>query len=230
MIVYHGSYIKVDQIDLSKCQPNKDFGKGFYVTKFRHHAEEWANVIGEKYGTDGFVSEFEFSENEFTKSICKIKRFDAYSEEWLDFVVANRDKKREHPVHDYDLVIGPVANDKVQNMLRLYLKGKIPKEKFLKMLTYHEETHQICFCTLNSLQTIDRIDDTPTYDIVMISEPIIEKLIADANIDEEKATHLLFDSDTYNKLPNAETKLYEKKWTEIYDLLLSELKQKGLLQ
>lgn len=47
MKVYHGSYIKVDTIDLSKCKPNKDFGKGFYVTKFRHHAEEWAKIIGE---------------------------------------------------------------------------------------------------------------------------------------------------------------------------------------
>jgi len=224
MKVYHGSYMKVDKIDLSKCKPNKDFGKGFYVTKFRNHAEEWAKIIGEKYGTDGFVSEFEFSENDFTKSICKIKHFDAYDEEWLDFVVKNRDKNSKTPAHDYDIVIGPVANDKIQNTLRLYLKGKISKEKFLKMLMHHEETHQICFCTLNSLQTIDRIDDTPTYDIVMISEPIIEKLVTDFNFDETKATNLLFNSETYNKLSDAETKLYEKDWAETYKLLLNELK------
>ena len=226
MKVYHGSYTKVDKIDLSESKPNKDFGKGFYVTKFRKHAEEWAKIIGEKYGTDGIVSEFEFSENDFTKSICKIKRFDSYDEEWLDFVVENRDKNSESPAHDYDIVIGPVANDKVQITLRLYLKGKISKEKFLKMLTHHEETHQVCFCTLNSLQTIDRIDDTPTYDIVMISEPIIEKLIIDFNLDEEKATNLFFDSDICNKLSDAETKLYEKDWTYIYQLLLNELTAK----
>ena len=141
MKVYHGSYIKIDKIDLSKSKPNKDFGRGFYVTKFRHHAEEWAKIIGEKHGTDGFVSEFEFSENEFTKSICKIKRFDAYDEDWLDFVVANRDKNNEI-AHDYDIVIGPVADDKVQNTLRLYLKGKISKEKFLKMLTYYNRQNK----------------------------------------------------------------------------------------
>jgi len=224
MKVYHGSYIKVDKIDLSKSKPNKDFGKGFYVTKFHHHAEEWAKVIGEKNGTEGFVSEFEFSENDFTKSICKIKRFDAYNEEWLDFVVKNRDKNSETPVHDYDIVIGPVADDKVQNTLRLYLKGKMSKEKFLKMLTHHQETHQICFCTLNSLQTIDRIDDTPTYEIVMISEPIIEKLIVDFNLEEEKATNLFFGSGTYHKLSDKEVRLYEKDWTETYQLLLNELK------
>ena len=224
MKVYHGSYTKVDKIDLSKCKPNKDFGKGFYVTKFRHHAEEWAKVIGKNYGTEGFVSEFEFSESAFTQSICTIKRFDSYNEEWLDFVAINRDKNSKMPAHDYDIVIGPVADDKVQNTLRLYLKGKIEKEKFLKMLTHHEETHQICFCTLNSLQTIDRIDETPTYEMVMISEPIIEKMITDFDFGEEKATNLLFDSDTYAKLSDAETKLYEKDWTVIYELLLEELK------
>jgi len=222
--VYHGSYIKVDKIDLSKCKPNKDFGKGFYVTKFRHHAEEWAKIIGEKNGTEGFVSEFEFSENDFTKSICKILRFNTYNEEWLDFVVQNRDKNSKAPTHDWDIIMGPVANDKVQNKLRLYLKGKIPKEKFLQMLVHHEETHQICFCTLNSLQTIDRIDDTPTSDIVLISEPIIEKLMVDFHFDEEKASNVFFESETYGKLSNTETLLYEKNWTETYILLLSELK------
>ena len=48
MKVYHGSYTHIDTIDLSKCKPLKDFGKGFYVTKIRHHADSWANVIGEK--------------------------------------------------------------------------------------------------------------------------------------------------------------------------------------
>ena len=92
------------------------------------------------------------------------------------------------------------------------------------MLVHHEETNQICFCTLNSLQTIDRIDDTPTYDIVMISEPIIEKLILDFDFDEEKATNLFFNSATYTKLSDTETQLYEKDWTETYKLLLTELK------
>ena len=32
MKVYHGSSVKVDKIDLFKCKPNNDFGKGFYVT------------------------------------------------------------------------------------------------------------------------------------------------------------------------------------------------------
>ena len=73
MKVYHGSYIKIDKIDLSKSQPRKDFGKGFYVTKFRKHAENWAAIIGEKHSTEGVVTEFDFIDNDFTESICNIK-------------------------------------------------------------------------------------------------------------------------------------------------------------
>ena len=31
MIVYHGSFIEIKQIDLSNCEPHRDFGRGFYV-------------------------------------------------------------------------------------------------------------------------------------------------------------------------------------------------------
>jgi len=40
MKVYHGSYTEITEVDLSKCEKNKDFGQGFYVTKNRKHAEE----------------------------------------------------------------------------------------------------------------------------------------------------------------------------------------------
>ncbi|MDR0575273.1 MAG: DUF3990 domain-containing protein [Tannerella sp.] len=121
MKVYHGSYTKIERIDLSKCMPHKDFGRGFYVTKFREHAENWAKIIGEKNDTQELVTEFDYTETAFAKSICKIKHFDRYDEEWLDFVVMNRDRKIAEPAHDFDIVESPVANDKVQVTLRLYL-------------------------------------------------------------------------------------------------------------
>ena len=224
MRVYHGSYVKIDNIDLTKSKPNKDFGKGFYITKFRHHADYWAKTIGVKYGTEGYVSEFEFTENEFTKSICNIKHFETYDEEWLDFIVKNRDKNNTSHSHDYDIVIGPVANDKVQTTLRFYLKGKISKIDFLKMLSFHEETHQICFCTLKSLQTIDKVDEPPTFEVVTITEPIINQLTSDLKIDERKASDLFFSSETYEKLNNQVSKLFSKNWKEIYNILLNEIK------
>ena len=35
MKVYHGSYMEIRTINLSFGRPNRDFGRGFYVTKFR---------------------------------------------------------------------------------------------------------------------------------------------------------------------------------------------------
>jgi hypothetical protein len=121
MKVYHGSYTRIDKIDLSKSMPNKDFGRGFYVTKIRRHAESWADVIGNKNDTEGFVTEFEYIDGDFAESICKIKRFDTYNDEWLEFVVQNRNRANKTPVHDYDIVEGPVVwaeISDVQNMER----------------------------------------------------------------------------------------------------------------
>ncbi len=76
MKVYHGSYMAIEEIDLSKAIANKDFGRGFYVTKFRHHAETWAAVMGRRYKAEGVVTEFEYNETAFTRDVCKIKHFD----------------------------------------------------------------------------------------------------------------------------------------------------------
>ena len=31
--LYHGSTVKIDVIDLKKSRPNKDFGRGFYLSE-----------------------------------------------------------------------------------------------------------------------------------------------------------------------------------------------------
>jgi len=222
MNVYHGSYTVIEEIDLSKAKPNKDFGKGFYVTKYRHHAESWAKVIGRKHKTMGFVTEFIFYDTEFTERLCKIKRFDAYDEPWLDFVVENRNPFGK--MHDYDIVEGPVANDKVQNRIGHYLDGLISKADFLEELKWHEDTHQICFCTLKSLLTLQRTDRKQVSLLSRIGEPIVEKLVAEFNLDEQTATDKFFTSNTFAKLADKKDKLDEKDWTEIYELLITEIK------
>jgi len=226
MRVYHGSYTKVEKIDLSLCRPFRDFGRGFYVTKLRRHAESWAANVGRRHNAQGVVSEFEYRENAFTQHICRIKRFEAYNEEWLDFVVVNRNENNAAPAHSYDIVEGPVADDKVQNRISEYLTGKVSKADFLKELTYHEETHQICFCTLNSLQTIDCINDTPRSEVTTISEPLLEVLMTDNSLNEVEATDLFFSSDTFAQLSNSATGLYKKSWQEIYEMLKAEQQRK----
>ena len=222
MLVYHGGYAPIEEIDLEKCRPYTDFGKGFYVTKFKHHAENWAKKIGRHHKADGFISVFNFIESSFVDFICKKKTFNGYSEEWLNFIVENRNEESDKPMHNFDIVEGPVANDKVQNKLQFYIRGDITKEKFLEDLTYHEETHQICFCTLASLQTLKYVDRDLTKYIELISENVLNAIVKDKNIDVDSASELFYSSEVFKNIADKDTELYKQDWKEIYKIFSSK--------
>ena len=195
MIVYHGSYLKIVNIDLTLCAANKDFGKGFYVTKYHPHAEIWAKAKGKKHKTEGFVTEFLYYDSQFAEFLCKIKKFSQYDEEWLDFVIYNRDPMSK--MHDYDIVEGPIANDKVQTRIHDFLKGELTKDDFLSELQYHEDTHQICFCTMKSLISLKSNKESADSAFIHLSEQIIEELMTENNIDEREATDIFYHSETF---------------------------------
>jgi hypothetical protein len=226
MKVYHGSYIAISQIDLSKCEKHRDFGQGFYVTRYRLQAAEWAKKIGLKHNTQGVVTEFDFFESAFNSWKYRVLRFEDYSEEWLDFIVLNRNPRNENPVHDYDIVEGPVADDKIQRRLDKYLKGKIAKTVFLDELRHHEPTHQICFCTPRSLLMLENITESNTdhlFGTEDIGESVITALIVNENMEEMKASKLFLFSETFVQLSDKKTGLYLKPWQEIYEMLKKEL-------
>ena len=223
MKVFHGSYTTVSEIDLSKGRSNLDFGKGFYVTNIRSQAEYWATRTGRYNKTDGIVSEFQFYERAFTDEMYKVLRFANYSEEWLDFVILNRDPITEEQRHDYDIIEGPVANDDVNDRIDDYLAGMVSKDDFLSELVHHRPTHQICFCTVRSLQMIEPIDKKYYINVKHISRPIIEELITVKRVDKYEAAEILYNSKTFSQLSDKTTELYKKQWTEVYDILKKEL-------
>ena len=223
MRVFHGGYTTVSEIDLTKGRSNLDFGKGFYVTNIRSQAEFWATRIGRLYKTDGVVSEFEFYENAFEHYDLKVLRFPEYTEHWLDFVVLNRDPRSPIPSHDYDIVEGPVANDDVNDRIDDYLAGIVSKVDFLKELVHHKPTHQICLCTVRSLQMIEPIDKMYYINVKHISRPIIEQLVIEQNLEKYAAADIIYNSKTFSQLSDKTTGLYQKRWSEIYDMLKIEL-------
>jgi len=225
MRVFHGSYVKIDNIDLSKCEIGKDFGQGFYVTKITEQAVFWAERRGLANKTKGVVTEFEFNENAFLYFNLKTLRFAGYDENWLDFVAKNRDTSLPQPTHDYDIVEGPIADDKIATRIQTYLKGKIPKSQFLEELKFMKETHQICFCTGRSLQMLKNIECGKDigYELSKIGESLIEQFVLDFNFDEEKATDIFYTSKTFSGLSDESTNFYKKTWQEIYEMLKIEL-------
>ena len=97
------------------------------------------------------------------------------------------------------------------------------------MLRHEAPTHQICFCTADSLLMLEYKDKSIdiSYEISEIGEPLLEKLILDNQIDEIKATDLFYNSETFTRLADASTCFYLKPWQEIYEILKKELRTKN---
>jgi len=224
MKVYHGSYTAIENIDFAFCQKNRDFGKGFYVTNLQEQAEIWAKRKGNDNNTEAVVTSFDFAEHFYNDKFLNILRFENYSEEWLDFIVLNRKNYSEQQAHDYDIVEGPVANDKIATQVDEYLDGIISKEQFLKDLI-HYPSHQMCFCTIQSLQALSlsksRIDSAMYH----IDSEVILALMRDYEMNELEAADIYYTSKTYLALTDETTEFYKKEWTEIYEMLKIELKQ-----
>jgi len=224
MKVFHGSYTAVRTIDLSLGRPNRDFGRGFYVTKYKRLAQEWADRKGADHLTKGVVSEFIFDEYIWEDTELNLLRFENYSEKWLDFVVKNRINRSRKQVHEYDIVEGPIADDAVTVRVNNYIRGDISKSDFLDELKFRHPTHQICFCTTASLQALEYIDNRAEWNIEHIAEAVIKQLITYKNMDEMQATDVFFTSQTFSGLSDKSTGLYLNSWQEIYAMLKKELK------
>lgn len=156
MKLYHGSNILIDQIDLRKSKPNKDFGRGFYLSDNEEQALEMAKFKTLTLGGEPLISVFEFDENIITNNTLKVKVFQDYSEEWADFVFAIREGLDN--VEEYDIVYGPIANDTVGLQIRKLKSGNIDKVEFLNRLKYMKGiTFQYYFGTENAIKTLKKI-------------------------------------------------------------------------
>ena len=225
MKVYHGSYTEIDKIDLFKGELARDFGRGFYVTNLYLQAEYWATRKGKQHKTQGIVNEYIFYESAFIGDYFKTLRFAGYSEEWLDFVVMNRQNDTTKNLHDYDIVEGPVADDDITTRITVYLSGGITKAEFLEELKFkHTVSHQIALCTQKSLQMIKKAFSKVDLNEMTIDDAVIQSLIVDFEMNDYQVIDTYFNSKTYSLLIDENTGYYEKSWQEIYEMLKKELK------
>jgi len=129
MILYHGTSEIIAEVDFEKCRLRTDFGKGFYISSKLGTAREWA--VG-KAGFSGVptVMRYELSNNIFNDNAISYQKFDKPTKKWLDFIRDNRRRDvakadSPEPRHSFDIVSGPIANDKVADVVDLYCQGKI---------------------------------------------------------------------------------------------------------
>jgi len=135
MILYHGTNQKLGNIDFDKSRLRTDFGKGFYMSDKLGNAHDWA-IDKSTVSEIPTVMRYEIDNALFTDDIVSCLRFDNPTIEWLDFVRDNRrkiteDKGSNEPRHSYDVVSGPIANDKVAIAVDKYCRGKLTAEETL---------------------------------------------------------------------------------------------------
>ena len=155
MKLYHGSLEIVKQPEIRQSNRTLDYGQGFYTTTSERQAEEWVmRRLKETNTTRGYVNVYNFDEQIGNSLKCLF--FDSPTEEWLDFVMHNRTERSFS--HDYDIVYGPVANDRVYAAFALYEGGLLDKQNLIAELKTYKLVDQYLFHTETSLQTLKFIE------------------------------------------------------------------------
>ena len=156
MKIYHGSIEKVEkpEIRISKHR-TLDYGYGFYTTTSFSQSRDWVKRRMDNTNVQkGFVNIYNFDEKALKNLKCLI--FDSPTEKWVDFVMSNRTQKGFE--HEYDIVYGPVANDRVYASFALYEGGLIDKQTLISELKTYKLIDQYLFHSEKSLEFIHFID------------------------------------------------------------------------
>ena len=158
MILFHGSNVPIEIIDLSKSRPGKDFGRGFYLSEDKEQAIEMAESKVAFLGGEPIVTSFEFDESFLSSNTLNVKLFDSYTEEWARFVYDNRENFTDKPIHQYDIIYGPIANDRVGAQIRNFKNGNIDIEELINRIKYLKGiTFQYYFGTEAAIKTLHKL-------------------------------------------------------------------------
>ena len=162
MIVYHGSNLEIDIIQLEKCNKYKDFGQGFYLTILEEQAERMAKRTVRRFGRIPTVTIFEFDEKDLDN--LNYKKFIKIDNDWAMFIINNRDRyfrDLSNPLsnHDnkYDVVSGAVANDDIATTFVLFKDGFIDSDMLTNRLEHKQLSNQYSFHTAKAITLLKRI-------------------------------------------------------------------------
>ena len=155
MKLYHGSNLEIKNPQILESDRKLDFGTGFYLTSSYEQAEKWAILTAKRRG-EGFhiISLFEYEDNKTSE--LNILKFENADIEWLRFVSANRNNQSIR--NDYDIIIGPVANDKTMPVISLFFTGLYSEEETIKRLLPQKLQDQFVFKTEKALNQLNYVE------------------------------------------------------------------------
>ena len=223
MILYHGSNQDIKEIDLTKTRPNKDFGQGFYLTADKEQAMQMAKQKVVQSGGTPTVNVYEFDENHLSDNELNIKIFEGYTEEWARFILANRNRESKTKIHDFDIVIGAIADDKVGVQLFRYMKKYIDLPTFSEELAVCETNYPVLFWNGAGNQIIEEaMTDDEQFMIECITTELTEYVMRDYHIGMKEALDMVYNSETYSKLIDMNSGLYYQSPLLVYDVFKEE--------
>jgi hypothetical protein len=149
MIVYHGSDSIVDNPKILASERLLDFGAGFYTTTNQEQAVRWSKKVKIRRNTkSGFISVYDFNIKKAEKKL-HIVQFNSPDESWLNFICSCRSGK---PVNEeYDIAIGPVADDNVYTTVKLFETGVFDEDEAIRRLKVEALYDQVLFHTEKAL-------------------------------------------------------------------------------
>lgn len=154
MKLYHGSLEVVSEPRIITPNRTLDYGRGFYTTTSYEQAEQWVRRRRGTQHSVGYVNVYELAD--ILPEEIKQLRFDTPTEEWVDFVMRNRTERGFE--HSFDIVYGPVANDRVYAAFAFYESNLLDKEGLIRELRTYELVDQFLFHTEQSLQHLTFIE------------------------------------------------------------------------
>ena len=157
MILYHGSNCDIAKIDFTMCKPFKDFGQSFYLTSILTQAREMSRKVADRFGGMPVVNVFDFDETGLPN--LNVKIFNHPDREWAEFVMANRSRCEKHPADDFDLIIGPVANDTTMPVINMYLEGRYEENEALRRLLPQKLKDQYTFKTIEAINLLKFVEE-----------------------------------------------------------------------
>lgn len=193
MKLYHGSRLEVQQPKITFSREDIDFGAGFYLTEDEDMAKKWAcnkkHSVVNVYDVDiAYLSKYYFN----------------LDLEWLKYIGANRDLLENDLItkfSNYDLLIGPTADDKLFNTVQNYKDGLITASQAIKYLNIAGYSNQYVF---KNQESIDKLQFVRSYEIVGPEKLAIRKTIME---ERETANKLLLQLQKEDVLKESEIKL-----------------------
>ena len=162
MAFYHGTNMIIGRIHLDRGRNRVDFGKGFYLTDKFGTARDWAIRKVELEG-EGIPTVLCYELDSEAFSLVGLRFSNTPGLEWLEFICSNRRMNptslgQKEPRHDYCWVTGPIADDKVVDVVAEYMRKEITGEVALHRLRALPQTFQTSLHTLSALSHVNDTD------------------------------------------------------------------------